>query len=90
MLNKQVENLLTYADFKIRDYVKRRILAQKKSEGLAGRIQSLQIAWTPFGDMLEALKKYIPDMKKASRKGERLLNSRIKQIIKTRRHPSKS
>lgn len=52
-------------------------------------IQSLQTAWRPFGDILERFKKCRPRVKKAFRKGERLVNRRIKQIIKAR-HPSKS
>lgn len=89
----KVENLPIYGNFKIRDYIKRRILAQKKSEGSAGGIQSLQRAWGPFGDILKAFKKCIPHVKKAFRRDERmlaLLNSRIKQFIKARRHTSKS
>lgn len=68
-------------------------MLKRKSDGLAGGIQSLQMAWRPLGDILEAFKKCIPHVKKSLRKGERmlaLLNSRIKQIIKSRRHPSKS
>lgn len=82
MLSKQVDNLPTYTNFKIKDCIKRRTLAQKKSEGLAEGIQSLQRAWRCFGDILKAFRKCIPHVKKALRKGERmlaLLNSRIKQ-----------
>lgn len=59
----KVENLPIYGNFKIRDYIKRRILAQNKSEGSAGEIQSLQMAWGPFRDILEAFKKCIPHVK---------------------------
>ena len=75
------------------NYIKRRILAEKNLEGLARGVKSLQMAWRLFGDILEALKKCIPPVKKDLRKGKRMLawlNSRIKQIIKARRHPSKS
>ena len=53
----------------------------------------MQMDWRLLGDMLEALKKCIPHVKKDLRKGKRTLawlNSRIKDIIKARRHPSKS
>jgi len=74
-------------------YIKIRILAEKDLEGLARGVKSLQMAWRVFGDILEALKKCIPHVKKDLRKAKRMLawlNSRIKKTIKARRHPSKS
>lgn len=52
----------------------------------------MQMAWRLFGDILEALKKCIPHVKKDLRKGKRMLawlNSRITQIIKARRQSFK-
>lgn len=75
------------------NYIKMRTVAEKNVEGLARGIKSLQMAWRLFGDILEALKKCIPHVKKDLRKGKRMLawlNSRIKQITKARRHASKS
>lgn len=70
-----------------------RILAEINLEGLARGVKSLQMAWRLFGDILEALKKCTPHVKKDLRKAKRMLawlNSRIKHFIKARRHPSKS
>lgn len=50
------------------------------------------MAWRLFGDILEALKKCIPHVKKDLRKGKRMLawlKSRITQIIKARRQSFK-
>lgn len=91
MLNKAGREFTYLYQFQNkRLHKKEKTCSKKKSEGLAGGIQSLQIAWRPFGDILETFKKCILHVKKALRKGERLLNSRIKQIIKARRHPSES
>lgn len=42
-------------------------------KGLAGGAKSLQMAWRLFGDILEALKKCIPHVKKDLRKDKRIL-----------------
>lgn len=82
------------------NYIKKRILKcrkkkkrKRKLKGLAKGVKSLQMAWRLFGDILEALKKCIPHVNKDLRKGKRmlvLLNSKMKQIVKARRHPLKS
>lgn len=69
MLGKQVENLPTYTNFRIRDYIKRRILAQKKkirrlSWGSSILADGIETLWGHTGSIQEMHTTYEESLKK--------------------------